>query len=149
MVRIEDLREEEERPRRGPTILSPTLAADVADRIAKKEQVILFLNRRGHSPYVQCRHCGYVSKCSQCDVTLTYHRDQEALVCHYCGRTKENVQECEKCGVKLIKKFGRNGPFLACPNYPTCKFTMPLEEGEAPRPTGEVCPNCGSPMVIR
>lgn len=61
----------------------------------------------------------------------------------------ESEQECEKCGAKLIKKFGRNGPFLACPNYPDCKFTMPLEESEAPAPTGEVCPNCGSPMVMR
>jgi len=98
-VRLEDLREEEERPRRRGTILSPTLAAEVAERIEKKEQVILFLNRRGYAPFVQCRHCGYVATCSDCDVSLTYHQDRQALVCHYCGQVKENVQECEKCGM--------------------------------------------------
>ncbi len=98
-VRIEDLREETDGAARRTSVFSATLAASLADRIAKREQIILFLNRRGHSPYVQCRHCGYIAKCSDCDVTLTYHRDREALVCHYCGLTKDNVQECEKCGM--------------------------------------------------
>jgi DNA topoisomerase-1 len=61
----------------------------------------------------------------------------------------ESDVECENCGSKLVKKFGRNGPFLACPRYPECKFTKPLKEEEQPTPTGESCPNCGSPMVYR
>ncbi|MDM7915144.1 MAG: type I DNA topoisomerase, partial [Candidatus Eisenbacteria bacterium] len=62
---------------------------------------------------------------------------------------EESDQECELCGSKLVKKFGRNGPFLACPRYPECKFTKPLKEEEIPVPTGDSCPKCGAPMVMR
>ena len=65
------------------------------------------------------------------------------------GIQAESDQSCEQCGSKLVKKFGRNGPFLACPRYPECKFTKPLKEEEQPTPTGESCPNCGAPMVHR
>ncbi len=65
------------------------------------------------------------------------------------GIQEESDQLCEQCGARLVKKFGRNGPFLACPRYPECKFTKPLAEAEQPVPTGESCPNCGSPMVTR
>ncbi|MBD3334726.1 MAG: type I DNA topoisomerase [Candidatus Eisenbacteria bacterium] len=67
---------------------------------------------------------------------------------------KEEIQEeseevCEKCGAKLVKKFGRNGPFLACPNYPECRFTRPLNPDEKPQPTEEKCEACGSTMFLR
>jgi DNA topoisomerase-1 len=65
------------------------------------------------------------------------------------GIQVESDQVCDLCGSKLVKKFGRNGPFLACPRYPECKFTKPLKEEEQPVPTGDICPNCGSPMVQR
>jgi DNA topoisomerase-1 len=65
------------------------------------------------------------------------------------GVQTESDQVCEQCGAKLVKKFGRNGPFLACPNYPECKFTKPLKEEEIPVPTGQLCPNDGAPMVVR
>jgi len=61
----------------------------------------------------------------------------------------ESDQICENCRSNLVKKFGRNGPFLACPRYPECKFTKPLKEEEQPTPTGEMCQNCGAPMVYR
>jgi DNA topoisomerase-1 len=56
---------------------------------------------------------------------------------------------CEKCGSPLVKKFGRNGPFLACPRYPECRFTKPLDPEEEPQPTEETCPTCGSVMMLR
>jgi DNA topoisomerase-1 len=67
---------------------------------------------------------------------------------------KEQIQEesehvCEKCGKRLVKKFGRNGPFLACPGYPECKYTKPLSPDEEPQPTDETCQNCGSAMMVR
>ncbi len=62
---------------------------------------------------------------------------------------EESDQKCDLCQSTLVKKFGRNGPFLACPRYPECKFTKPLKEEEMPVPTGENCPNCASPMVQR
>lgn len=67
---------------------------------------------------------------------------------------KEQIQEesehvCEKCGKRLVKKFGRNGPFLACPGYPECKYTKPLSPDEEPQPTDEKCQNCGSGMMVR
>ena len=62
---------------------------------------------------------------------------------------EESDQICEKCGNKLIKKFGRNGPFLACPGYPECRFTRPLNPDEEPQATSETCPTCGSVMMLR
>ncbi|MGD8394484.1 MAG: type I DNA topoisomerase [Candidatus Eiseniibacteriota bacterium] len=56
---------------------------------------------------------------------------------------------CDQCGQKMVKKFGRNGPFLACPGYPECKNTRPLEGEEPPQETGEVCDKCGQPMVVK
>jgi len=56
---------------------------------------------------------------------------------------------CERCGRKLVRKFGRHGPFLACPGYPECKFTRPVEEQEAPQQLDEKCPQCESPLVVR
>jgi primosomal protein N' (replication factor Y) len=101
-VRVEDLRAEESTARRGPVILSRSLASEIAERLARREQIILFLNRRGYAPFVQCRHCGYVARCRDCDVSLTYHRGRESLICHYCGFERSNIQECEKCGMIRI-----------------------------------------------
>lgn len=79
------------------------------------------------------------------DLTVAEERKGELKT----GIQVESDQACEICGSMLVKKFGRNGPFLACPRYPECKFTKPLREEEQPVPTGESCPNCGSPMVQR
>jgi DNA topoisomerase-1 len=62
---------------------------------------------------------------------------------------EESEHVCEQCGARLVKKFGRNGPFLACPNYPTCRYTRPLGEEAEMRLLDEVCPTCGGPMVVR
>ncbi len=79
-------------------------AIDVALGMAR--QVILFLNRRGASTFVMCRDCGYVVKCQRCDVPLTYHLNDDALVCHHCNARSEVPTVCPECGSRRIKHFG-------------------------------------------
>ena len=67
----------------GP--FSPMLVKEIHDTLERKEQVILFQNRRGYAPMLECAACGWVPKCDRCDVSLTYHRNMHQLVCHYCG----------------------------------------------------------------
>jgi primosomal protein N' (replication factor Y) len=66
--------------------------------LAQKEQVILFQNRRGFSPFVECDVCGWVPRCKFCDVSMTYHKKLNQLVCHYCGHTVTTPQTCQACG---------------------------------------------------
>ena len=70
------------------------------------QQVILFLNRRGHSSFVSCRSCGHVLGCDRCRVNFTYHAVQNNLVCHYCGRTAQMPHLCPACGSQYIRLFG-------------------------------------------
>lgn len=101
--KIVDMREELEQNNRS--IFSRELFSAIEDRLYKGEQIILFLNRRGFSPFVSCRKCGYVFKCENCDISLTYHTNGE-LVCHYCGYKKSAVNICPKCKSKYVKYFG-------------------------------------------
>src|SRR5207237_686266 len=78
-------------------ILSKALVDGINDRLQKHEQVILLLNRRGYSTFVQCRDCGHVWQCEQCNVSLTYHRARRRLVCHYCFREEAAPVECPEC----------------------------------------------------
>lgn len=88
------------------SIISTSLHEAISDRLNKKEQVMIFLNRRGFSPFVSCRKCGYVFRCSKCDISLTYHDEDKSLTCHYCGMKKKMPSICPKCGSKYIKYFG-------------------------------------------
>lgn len=88
------------------SIISSALYEAISDRLNKKEQVIIFLNRRGFSPFVSCRKCGYVFRCSKCDISLTYHDEDKSLTCHYCGIKRKMPSVCPKCGSKYIKYFG-------------------------------------------
>lgn len=102
-VHIVDLREE---LRVGnKTVFSRELAAAIRDRLDKKEQTMLFLNRRGYAGFVSCRACGYVIKCRHCDVSLKAHYGGR-LVCHYCGYEEKMPQVCPSCGQKKIGAFG-------------------------------------------
>lgn len=98
-VRIADMRQEIHEGNRS--ILSRDLYREIADRLNKKQQVMLFLNRRGFAGFVTCRRCGYVVKCPHCDVSLTQHADG-TLVCHYCGYTEPMIKECPNCHSDLI-----------------------------------------------
>ncbi len=102
VCRIVDMREELKHGNR--TMFSDELAEAIRDRLLKKEQIMLFLNRRGLVSSVSCRECGHVVKCPHCDVSLSLHRDG-MLTCHYCGYTTPNVKSCPKCGSGYIRGF--------------------------------------------
>ncbi len=102
-VWIADLREELKQ--KNKSIFSSKLRELMLDRLNKKEQIMLFLNRRGYAGFVSCRSCGYVMKCPHCDVSLTSHNGG-SLVCHYCGYTQPQPRLCPGCGSKYIAAFG-------------------------------------------
>lgn len=84
----------------GP--FSPLLVREIHDALERKEQVILFQNRRGFAPMIECRTCGWVPKCKNCDVSLTYHKGLNQLTCHYCGCAYQVPRSCPACeGVEL------------------------------------------------
>lgn len=86
--------------------ISQQLLEGIKDRLAKKEQIILFLNRRGHSFFVQCKCCSFIFACNNCSVSLTLHED-ESLRCHYCGHVRQCPPACPACGAgesELVKK---------------------------------------------
>ncbi|MFZ7132044.1 MAG: replication restart helicase PriA [Eubacteriales bacterium] len=88
------------------TELSSILYKQIKQNLQNKEQTILFLNKRGYSSYVLCRSCGYVVKCPKCDVTMTYHRDNSRLLCHYCGYHIQIPPRCPKCESTKFKHVG-------------------------------------------
>ena len=88
------------------SILSTKLYTEIENNLKTKKQTILFLNRRGYSTFVMCRDCGYVVKCKNCNITMTYHSKGNKLKCHYCGHEQKNVSVCPECNSKNIKYFG-------------------------------------------
>jgi primosomal protein N' (replication factor Y) len=84
-------------PRVAASILSAPLIEGIQKRLARKEQTILLLNRRGYSTFVQCRECGHVWQCQQCNVSLTFHRARRRVVCHYCFREEPAPVVCPEC----------------------------------------------------
>ena len=88
----------------GP--FSPQLLAAINDALQNNKQVILFQNRRGFAPMIECRECGWVPKCSNCDVSLTYHKNLNQLTCHYCGFTYTVPTVCPNCGSEKINGRG-------------------------------------------
>lgn len=101
-VYIADMRSELKSGNR--TIFSQKLKQLIRDRLDKKEQIMLFLNKRGTAGFVSCRACGYVYKCPHCDVSMTAHRNGK-LVCHYCGYETPQLNICPECGSKYISGF--------------------------------------------
>lgn len=97
-----DLREELKSGNRS--IFSRKLQELIEDRLEKKQQIMLFLNRRGYAGFISCRACGHVMKCPHCDVSLSEHRGGR-LVCHYCGYEEPAVRICPSCGSKYISGF--------------------------------------------
>ena len=87
-------------------ILSRELEDKIRDRLEKKEQVILLLNRRGYSTNITCKSCGYTYKCPNCDITLTYHKTNKTLRCHYCGYTKFIDRVCPECKEDALSYLG-------------------------------------------
>ena len=101
-VTVVDMREELKTGNRS--VLSGVLREAIEKRLQKKEQTMLFINRRGIAGFVSCRACGYVLKCPHCDVSLSIHKG-DRLVCHYCGYETKMVRQCPVCGSYAIKGF--------------------------------------------
>lgn len=103
-VEVVDMREQLRIGNR--TMFSTTLHEKIVDRLEKKEQIILFLNRRGYSSFVMCRDCGYTIQCPHCEVSLTYHKNNHHLKCHYCGYETYMPKQCPSCQSEHIRFFG-------------------------------------------
>lgn len=88
------------------TIFSDLLSQKIKEKLARHEQIILLLNRRGFSTYITCSNCGYTYKCPNCDITLTYHKTSNNLVCHYCGYQKLKDNLCPKCHEESLNYYG-------------------------------------------
>ena len=92
--------------RKGNKVISEKLKNEIINCIGRQEQVILFLNRRGYFTTVMCSECGYIMKCPNCDIPLTYHKNQNKMTCHYCEYTTYKNQKCPKC---MSTKFSNLG----------------------------------------
>jgi primosomal protein N' (replication factor Y) len=103
-IELVDMREE--LIENNKSIFSKKLYNEMKKCLQKGEQIILFLNRRGYSTFISCRKCGYVFKCENCDISLTYHNESNILTCHYCGNTKKVTNICPKCKSNYVKYFG-------------------------------------------
>jgi primosomal protein N' (replication factor Y) (superfamily II helicase) len=103
-VEIVDMREELREGNRS--MFSRVLFDKLQDRLEKKQQTVLFLNKRGHSTFVMCRDCGYVMQCPHCEISLTYHRSNEQMKCHYCGFETGVPKKCPECNSEHIRYFG-------------------------------------------
>jgi primosomal protein N' (replication factor Y) len=103
-VEVVDLKEELKAGNRS--IFSRSLSQAIDGAVARREQVILFLNRRGGATFIQCRSCGFVLRCRRCEVPLTYHPDQDVLVCHQCNYRAPLPRVCPNCLSRRIKFLG-------------------------------------------
>lgn len=102
---VEDVKELK-RKKMMKTPFSPRLKEEIQAALERKEQAILFLNRRGYSPVLDCHHCGWTPKCTQCDVSLTYHQREQRLVCHYCGKSYDVPRSCPNCHEADLRDIG-------------------------------------------
>ncbi len=103
-IQIVDLKEEWKKSGVDP-VLSEQLELKIESRLLTKEQVMLLQNRRGYSPYILCKECGFIAKCKNCDITLTYHIIKRQLICHYCGHKEKAPDACPSCnGLDVIYK---------------------------------------------
>lgn len=103
IVTIIDMQKE---MKKGNNIFSEELKLAIEDRLQKKEQIMLLLNKRGYSSYLMCQNCGKVFKCPNCDITLTYHKTSEMNRCHYCGYAENKIKICPDCKNDKLKSYG-------------------------------------------
>ena len=106
IIRVMDMKIEAQKQKGRIAILSDKLRVSMEAKLKEGEQVILFLNRRGFARSLQCPPCGHVCECQHCAIPLTYHRDEERLICHMCGYQAITPNRCPECGDKAIKLQG-------------------------------------------
>ena len=94
--------------RGNPSMFSLRLQHELKTTFERGEQAMLFINRLGFSSFIRCKTCGYVPKCNSCDVTLTFHKNENKLICHYCGAKYPMTYKCPQCGSESLK-FGKMG----------------------------------------
>ncbi|MGI6732822.1 MAG: replication restart helicase PriA [Anaerovoracaceae bacterium] len=104
LVDVVDMREELKQGNKS--IFSVKLYAQIRRCLDEGRQAILFLNRRGYSTFLSCRSCGYVMRCGECGISMTYHKAQGEAVCHFCGRRARIPDVCPQCGSKYMRHFG-------------------------------------------
>jgi primosomal protein N' (replication factor Y) len=110
--------------KRNNQIFSDLLKEKIKEKLAKKEQIILLLNRRGYSTFITCSNCGFTYKCPNCDISLTYHKTTNNLICHYCGYMVQMHCQCPKCREKALNYYGLGTEKLEaklCELFPTAK----------------------------
>lgn len=105
-IRMENTRDLRRR-KRMKSVLSPKLMELMGTALENEEQVILFRNRRGFAPLIECKQCAWIPKCNRCDVSLTYHKKLHKLVCHYCNSTFRVPDECPSCHEKSLEPVGQ------------------------------------------
>lgn len=131
-VRVVDLRRDKKppgttQPRFDPFrfAVSEELESALRDRLTRKEQSLLLLNRRGYSPFVQCSACGDVVTCPRCSIALTYHRTPDAMVCHYCAYRTARREKCARCGSPTLRRRGlgtQQLEELIAERFPACRI---------------------------
>ncbi len=131
-VRVVDLRRDRKQPQSVRTRFDPfrfaiseELESALRDRLTRKEQSLLLLNRRGYSAFVQCSACGDVVTCPRCSIALTYHRTPDAMVCHYCAFRTARQEKCARCGSPTLRRRGlgtQQLEELIAERFPTCRI---------------------------
>ena len=106
LTRLADVKELKRKKIMKDTLFSPILKEKMEDALKRDEQIILFQNRRGFAAMMECKSCGYVVRCVNCDVSLSYHKHSSRLVCHYCGYSVSLHSRCPACGGNDIKLAG-------------------------------------------
>ena len=104
-VEIIDMRDEFQRTHKD-TPLSRKLVEEIGERLERREQVMVLLNRRGYSAFVLCRECGQTVQCKNCSISMTYHKFEHRLICHYCGYLQPAPKTCPKCGSEFVQYLG-------------------------------------------
>ncbi len=100
-IRVEVL---DDRKSRG--IIPSRMREGIEERLRKKEPVLIFINRRGYASFLYCSRCNFIPRCPRCDISLTYHKREDKLVCHYCDYSSSRIDECTRCGSKIIRRRG-------------------------------------------
>ena len=103
---LANIRELKRRKQMKDTLFSPILVEKMRQALESGQQVILFQNRRGFAPMIECKDCGWIPRCQHCDVSMTYHKFHQKLVCHYCGFTVRVPAECPECHSVNIRPLG-------------------------------------------
>lgn len=105
-IEIIDLQRARKQKRMHDALFSKQLIEKIDELLREKQQIILFQNRRGFAPYIECTDCGHIPKCKHCDVTLTYHKGTNSMRCHYCGFSIRHSVSCQACGSSAVENFG-------------------------------------------